>query len=173
MEAKPPSPQKQTQIHFVFELKLGVVLNYSYLVPAGAVCEASLAGRQRQVGSAGIRQGAGSGRQGGQRQGDRLTVIVVMRLSVTDGSSFTARPCSLSFSSSSSTACLEQQNTHSTRVKSTNMTTCNMLSDSVIHLSIHLWSTRDTKKKCGTTLLLICRRFSIIMEVIKFNFSHI
>lgn len=52
-------------------------------------------------------------------------------------------------------------NTHSTRVKSTNMTTCNMLSDSVIHLSIHLWSTRDTKKKCGTTLLLICRRLNL------------
>lgn len=72
------------------------------------MCEAGLAGRQRQVGSAGVRQGAGSGRQGGQRQGHRLTVIVVMRLSVTDGSSFTAGPCSLSFSSSSSTtACLQ------------------------------------------------------------------
>lgn len=34
-----------------------------YRVAAGAVCVAGLAGRQRQASSAGIRQGAASGRQ--------------------------------------------------------------------------------------------------------------
>lgn len=80
-------------------------------MPAGAVCVAGLAGRQRQVGSAGIGQGAGSGGQRGQRKGHGLMVIVVMWLSVTDGSSIPARASCLSLSSSpssSSTAHLQQ-----------------------------------------------------------------
>lgn len=79
-----------------------------YRVAAGAVCVAGLAGRQRQVSSSGIRQGAASGRQRGQRQGRGLMVIVVMCQSVTDSSSLHARARCLSLSTSSSTAHLLQ-----------------------------------------------------------------
>lgn len=80
-----------------------------YLVPAGAMCVAGFAGRQRQVRSAGIRQGAGSGGQRGQRQGHSLMVIEVMSLSITNGGSISdrARCLSLPPSTSSSTAHLQ------------------------------------------------------------------
>ena len=50
-------------------------------MPAGAVPVAGLAGRRRQVGSAGIRQGAGRGGQWGKRQGHGLRVRVVLWMS--------------------------------------------------------------------------------------------
>lgn len=73
------------------------------------MCVAGFAGRQRQVGSAGIRQGAGSGGQRGQRQGHSLMVIEVMSLSITNGGSISdrARCLSLPPSTSSSTAHLQ------------------------------------------------------------------
>lgn len=92
-----------------------------YRLPAGAVCVAGLAGRQRQVSSsAGIRQGAASGRQRGQRQRHALMVIVVMCRSVTAGSSLHTRASCLSLSSSSSSSIAHlQQTTCSVCIKTT------------------------------------------------------
>lgn len=93
--------------HFLPHKTIGKDCAAPYRVAAGAVCVAGLARRQRQVSSAGIRQGAANGRQRGQRQGRGLMVIVVMCQSVTDGSSLYARACCLSLSSSSTAHLLQ------------------------------------------------------------------